>query len=216
MKTTPWLILGFTLAAQTALAGDEPIGFLERKDLPYPQDVPFEMEQTPAEVRAQNKQVVLDFYKVISDKREWTEENRKKYFHDDFIQHDPAEPNTSEAFFDFFRSGMGMGPPPEQSGDGEAPRPMMRMAGVASMDSNNSPVNWMVAEGDIVVVLRHRNWDWENGPVPVFNGLWVDVWRLEDGKIKEQWCTATPSDANLTKINQMLSEGKFPKNENWD
>jgi hypothetical protein len=40
-----------------------------------------------------------NLYKIISDKRQWTDENRKKYFADDFIQHDPAEPNTSAAFF---------------------------------------------------------------------------------------------------------------------
>lgn len=214
------LIVAATIGT-VSQAADAPLKFLERKNLSYPQDKPLPMPETSKDIREKNKQVVLDFYKVISDKRQWTDENRKKYFHDDFIQHDPAEPNTSEAFFNFFRN---MGPPggaPPTAG-GAAPanappaRPMMRMEGVVSMDSNNSPVNWMVAEGDIVVVVRHRNWKWEGGPTEVFNGIFVDIWRLEDGKIKEQWCSATPADANLNKIVAMMKEGKFPKNKNWD
>jgi predicted SnoaL-like aldol condensation-catalyzing enzyme len=92
----------------------------------------------------------------------------------------------------------------------------MKMVGESSDDANDSPVNWMVAEGDIVMVARHRNWEWKDGPTPVFNGIWVDIWKLKDGKIKEQWCTATPSDANVPKINQAIKDGKFPKSKNWD
>lgn len=221
----PQLLLAMTalLCAQTVLAADNnaaPLGFLERKDLPYPQDKPLPMPETTQDVREHNKQVVLDFYKIISDKRQWTEENRKKYFQDDFIQHDPAEPNTSEAFFNFFRN-MGPPSPPANAGSSGAaappkPRGPMKMEGPASSDSNGSPVNWMVAEGDIVVVLRHRNWEWKGGPNPTYNGIFVDVWRLKDGKIAEQWCSATTADANLNEIFSMMKQGKFPKNKNWD
>jgi predicted SnoaL-like aldol condensation-catalyzing enzyme len=213
-----------------AVAADQmPLSFLERKNMTTPQDRPLAMPASSAAVREKNKQVVLDFYKIISDKRQWTDANRKKYFHEDFVQHDPAEPNTSESFFNFFRS---MGPPGGAPGgappDAAAapagappvaatrPRRPMRMPGVSSSDSNGSPVNWMVAEGDIVVVVRHRNWDWQGGPTEVFNGIFVDIWKLQDGKIKEQWCSATPADANLNKIFSMLKEGKFPKGKNWD
>lgn len=226
MKTTLLVAMSSLLAVNMACAADAPLTFLERKNMSTPQSTPFKMAQTPEAVRDKNKQVVLDFYKVISDKRQWTDENRKKYFHDDFIQHDPAEPDTSEAFFNFFASNMG---PPGGAAPGGMAADMgatpagmaagmgaMRMVGVAAMDSNNSPVNWMVAEGDMVVVVRHRNWEWEGGPTPVFNGIFVDVWRLVDGKIKEQWCSATPADANLAKINSLLKEGKFPKRKEWD
>lgn len=228
MRTS--VVLGMAtmlLGAHMAVAADAPLKFLDRRDLSTPQDKPFKMEQTSEAVREKNKQVVLDFYKVISDKRQWTEENRKKYFHDDFIQHDPGEPDTSEAFFNFFRTmgapggapgGGAGGPPPEgmgapAAGMGSGP---MGMVGETSFDSNNSPVNFMVAEGDIVVVARHRNWEWKGGPTPVFNGIFVDIWRLEDGKIKEQWCSASPDDAQVAKINQLMKEGKFPKRKEWD
>lgn len=206
-----------SLFACVALAADPAtLGFLERKNLPYPQDKPLPMPQSTEAVREHNKQVVLDFYKVISDKRAWTDENRKKYFQDDFIQHDPAEPNTSEAFFNFFRNMMPPPAPSASSGATTAPPRQMRMPGFASADSNGSPVNWMVAEGDIVVVVRHRNWDWTGGPTPVYSGIFVDVWRLRDGKIAEQWCSATPADANLNKIFEMMKANKFPKGKDWD
>jgi predicted SnoaL-like aldol condensation-catalyzing enzyme len=229
MKAAIWITTSALFGAALTLAAEKaPLGFLERSNLSTPQDKPFVMPATSQAVRDKNKQVVLDFYKVISDKRQWTDDNRKKYFHDDFIQHDPAEPDTSEAFFSFFRS---MGPPggvppagavpggapPAGAPPAGAPRgPMMRMPGVTSNDSNGSPVNWMVAEGDYVVVVRHRNWNWEGGPTASFNGIFVDVWHLVNGKIKEQWCSATPADANLNKINSMLKDGKFPKRKSWD
>ena len=232
MKVKVCVALALLVGAQGAFAADAPLKFLERRDMSTPQDKPLPMAETSKEVRERNKQVVLDFYKVISDKRLWTEENRKKYFADDFIQHDPAEPNTSAAFFEFFRSmgppagaqgaagapqgAEGMSAPEGMGGEGMGGGPMMKMVGETSDDSNGSAVNWMVAEGDIVVVARHRNWEWEGGPTSVFNGVWVDIWRLENGKIKEQWCTATPSDANVPKINQAIKDGKFPKNPNWD
>lgn len=223
MKRLIWMVMTITAGLTMAQAADAPLNFLERRNMSTPQDRPLPMPETSKAVRERNKQVVLDFYKIISDQRQWTDENRKKYFADDFIQHDPAEPNTSEAFFNFFRN---MGPPgggaPPAAGAaapaaGAAPqRGPMRMEGVTSSDSIGSPVNWMVAEGDIVVVLRHRNWKWEGGPTPVFNGIFVDAWRLENGKIKEQWCSATPADANLNKIFAMMKENKFPKSKAWD
>ena len=207
-----------SFAVVASAASQSELGFLERKNLDHPQSTPFKMKQTSAAVREHNKQVVLDFYKVISDKKQWTDENAKKYFWPDFIQHDPAEPNTSADFFAFFRN---MGPPAGAAPGGAAPggapagamamRGPPKMVGNTSSDSNGSAVNWMVAEGDIVVVLRHRNWEWKDGPEPVYNGIFVDVWRLVDGKIKEQWCSATPSDANLAHIREFQAKGMFPK-----
>jgi predicted SnoaL-like aldol condensation-catalyzing enzyme len=224
MKTAVMITVSALCGVALALAAEKaPLDFLERKNLATPQAEPFVLLETPKSVREKNKRVVLDFYKVISDKRQWTDDNRKKYFHDDFVQHDPAEPDTSEAFFNFFRN-MGppdgappSGAPPAGAPPAGAPRgPMMRMPGFSSSDSNGSPVNWMVTEGDYVVVVRHRNWNWEGGPTPVYNGIFVDVWHLVNGRIKEQWCSATPADANLNKINAMLKEGKFPKRKSWD
>jgi predicted SnoaL-like aldol condensation-catalyzing enzyme len=232
MKLSVSIALAMVLSAQASFAADAPLKFLERRNLSTPQEKPFAMPETPKDVRERNKQVVLDFYKVISDKRQWTDENRKKYFADDFIQHDPGEPNTSEAFFNFFRTmgppgGQQGGAPPQGMGDGmtagmggEPPEGMgsgpMGMVGTASFDSNNSPVNWMVAEGDIVMVARHRNYEWKDGPTPVYNGVFVDIWRLENGKIKEQWCSASPSDSDSNRIKELMKAGKFPKNKNWD
>lgn len=213
MRSRLLLSLAALMCTQTLFAADAQLGFLERRDLPTPQDKPLPMPHTSDAVREHNKQVVLDFYKIISDKREWTDENRKKYFQDDFVQHDPGEPNTSAAFFDYFRHLM---PAKPAGAAGEQPRAPMKMVGKAASDSNGSPINWMVAEGDIVMVARHRNWEWKGGPTPVFNGIFVDIWRLKDGKIAEQWCSATPDDAHLPNIDQAMKAGEFPKNKDWD
>ena len=195
------------LVTAAPVRADDTLGFLERKNMTTPQSTPLPLPYTSDEVREHNKQVVLDFYKVISDHRAWTAANRDKYFAPDFVQHDPAEPSTSAAFFNFFSTPMG--PPP---GGGAAPaRRRMMMPGKTAEDSNGSPINWEVAEGDIVVVVRHRNWAWPGGPEPVYQGIFVDVWRLKDGKITDQWCSCTPADANLTKIFAMKKIGEFPK-----
>lgn len=194
-----------------AAAADADLKFLERRNLDYPQSTPLPMQQTSWKVREHNKQVVLDFYKIISDKRQWTPENARKYFWPDFIQHDPAEPDTSSAFFAFFNT---MRPPQNTAADAGTPPPPpgpRKQPGNYAVDSNGSPVNWMVAEGDIVVVARHRNWDWKDGPEPVYEGVFVDIWRVVDGKLKEQWCTATPADANLAHIREFIDKGTFPK-----
>ena len=194
------------LVAAAPTRADDTLGFLQRKNMTTPQSTPLPMPQTSDAEREHNKQVVLDFYKVISDHRAWTAANRDKYFDPNFVQHDPAEPSTSAAFFNFFSTPMG--PPP---GPGGQPRRRMMMVGTTANDSKGSPVNWEVAEGDIVVVVRHRNWAWPGGPEPVYNGIFVDVWRLKNGKITDQWCSCTPADANLTKIFAMKKIGEFPK-----
>ena len=218
MRTITAGVAGLILVAgallQSATAADADLKFLERRNLDHPQSTPLPMPQSSWQVREHNKQVVLDFYKIISDKRLWTPENARKYFWPDFIQHDPAEPDTSNAFFAFFNT---MRPPQSAPGDtstGSPPPPPpgpRKQPGNYAVDSNGSPINWMVAEGDIVVVARHRNWDWKDGPVPVYDGVFVDIWRVVDGKLKEQWCTATPADANLAHIREFIDKGMFPK-----
>jgi predicted SnoaL-like aldol condensation-catalyzing enzyme len=204
------LVLASALT-QALAAEDADLKFLERRNLDHPQSTPLPMPQSSWEVREHNKQVVLDFYKIISDKRQWTTENARKYFWPDFIQHDPADPDTSSAFFAFFNTMR----PPSSAADaaagGSPPPGPRKQPGNYSVDSNGSPLNWMVAEGDIVVVARHRNWDWKDGPAPVYEGVFVDIWRVVDGKLKEQWCTATPADANLAHIREFLDKGLFPK-----
>ena len=192
------------LTATAAARADDTLGFLQRKNMTTPQSTPLPMPVTSPAEQQRNKQVVLDFYKVISDHRAWTAANRDKYFAPDFRQHDPAEPDTSKAFFDYFNQMM----PPAAGGK---PRPRMMMVGTTANDSNGSPVNWMVAEGNAVVVIRHRNWPWPNGPQPVYNGIFVDVWLLKDGKITDQWCSCTPADANLPHIFAAMKAGDFPK-----
>ncbi len=86
---------------QSATAEEASLQFLERRNLDHPQSTPLPMPQSSRKVRERNKQVVLDFYKIISDQRQWTSENARKYFWPDFIQHDPTEPDTANALFAF-------------------------------------------------------------------------------------------------------------------
>lgn len=86
---------------QSASAEEASLQFLERRNLDHPQSTPLPMPQSSRKVRERNKQVVLDFYKIISDQRQWTSENARKYFWPDFIQHDPTEPDTANALFAF-------------------------------------------------------------------------------------------------------------------
>jgi predicted SnoaL-like aldol condensation-catalyzing enzyme len=152
--------------------------------------------------------VVLDFYHKVGDTRDWSEQSLLKYFDANFIQHDPSEPSTAKAYAQF----MGGLVPRTPAGNGQ-PRTggAYPMPGSTPKDANNSPVEWLFADGDIVVAVRRRNWDWPGGPESVFNGIFVDVWRVQHAKITEQWCSCTLADARLKHIAEAKAAGYWKK-----
>lgn len=185
---------------------------LSNESLSYPQDRPLPLPKVSEAEREHNKQVVLDFYHKVGDTRAWTTENLEKYFDPDFIQHDAAEPSTAPAYAQFMAAITGVGSAAPAAGGASPPKgPGFKMPGKTPSDANGSPVQWLIADGDLVVAARRRNWDWPGGPEAVYEGVFVDIWRLKDGKITEQWCSCTPDDAHLKLIAEAKTKGFWKK-----
>lgn len=181
---------------QCATAAD----FLAYHDLSCAQTGGLPLPKTTDAQREHNKELVLRFY-----------QGDMSVLADQFIQHDPAEPSTKAAWNKFFSYRMRAGgstKKPELGG------PMGY--GKVPVDQGGSPVEYLVAEGDIVVAMRFRWWPWEDGPEPIYKGLFVDVWRVDHDQLVEQWCTATPADASPRGIDMAKQEGSWVKFKNMN
>jgi predicted SnoaL-like aldol condensation-catalyzing enzyme len=181
------------LGAEIALGQSPPAAPAEvmpSKSFPYPQTAPIAIvPEVSRATQQKNKQLVLDFYKSVPDKRDWRWASASKYFAEDFIQHDPKEPSGGKAYAAYMgeatkRRTMDISRP-AGSGGAEIPR---------VVDSNNSPINTLFADGPYVIVVRRVNMPWPGGPVPVYGGFFADIWRLSNGRIVEQWCTCRDTD----------------------
>lgn len=174
--------------------------FLAYHDLPCAQSGGLPLPGANSALLEHNKELVLRFYQgdtsVIADQ---------------FIQHDPAEPSTRTAWLKFFQYRMrtaGSQKKPDLGG------PMGY--GKVPVDASGSPVEYLVAEGDMVIAMRFRWWPWENGPEPIYKGLFVDVWRVSHDQLVEQWCSATPEDATASGIALAKQEGAWVKFKNMN
>jgi predicted SnoaL-like aldol condensation-catalyzing enzyme len=167
--------------------------FLTNQNLPFAQTNGNWLPPVSAEQLEKNKRLVLRFYG-----------GDRSVLADDFIQHDPGEPSTRVAWTEFMKHRM----------EGKGPRPSVGGKpgyGDTARDSRGKPVNSMIAEGDIVVAVRQRDWDWSGGPEPVFKGIFVDIWRVQNDKLAEQWCSCTPSDAAIDLIQRAKDQGYWKK-----
>ncbi len=164
----------------------------ESGGLPLPAATPEQLEK--------NKELALRFYAGDTD-----------VLADQFIQHDPAEPSTKKAWKQFFQYRM------RTHDTVYKPTVGGKMGyGDTPVDADGKDINYLVAEGDIVVAIRFRWYPWPNGPEPVYKGLFIDVWRVKDGKLAEQWCSSTPNDATADGIRLAQKEGKWFKYKNFN
>ncbi|MGC3980230.1 MAG: hypothetical protein QM808_03135 [Steroidobacteraceae bacterium] len=174
--------------------------FLAYKDLSCPQTGGFPLPKASAEQLEKNKELVIRFY-----------QGDRSVIADNLIQHDPGEPSTRKAWEEFFSYRM-KGNAASNTKKPELGGPMGY--GVTPVDSTGSPVNYLIAEGDMVVALRFRWWEWPGGPEPIFKGVFADIWRVKDGKLAEQWCTCTPEDTSPAGTEMAKKDGKWIKFKN--
>lgn len=181
----PTLLGGLALAQSTPTA---PRRVIPRHSFPYAQTTPIPIRpQVPRATRERNEQLVLDFYHNVADKRDWSWKNVSKYLAADFIQHDPKEPSGGNAYAAFMaeatrRHAMR---PAAAAGGAKIPR---------VVDANNSPLETLFADGEYVIVVRRIDMPWPDGPLPVYGGYFVDIWRVHDGRMVEQWCSCRDTD----------------------
>jgi predicted SnoaL-like aldol condensation-catalyzing enzyme len=156
-------------------------GAAEDMTVPYRQDTPPQPKPISQKQRDANVKLVFSYYRRGKD---WSDETLSKIIAPDFIQHDVCEPSGRQAygqlFRDVFANGAGFAPDPNSKGWKDS-------AGQGFIRS-------IVADGDLVVVIRDMSRRWENGPVPWMKTTFVDIWRVQNGKITEQWASVVPGD----------------------
>jgi len=197
--------LGLAIGLLAPLAGRAAEPAPWELDRSYAQTSPIPVPAVPEAERLHNEQVVIDFYYKVAHVKDWSEANLLKYFDANFVQHDPSEPSTVHDYAHFLGSmKRPVGP------DGK-PAKTTVMPGHHALDANGYPVNATFSDGPYVFVVRQRNWAWTGGPETVFNSVFVDIWRLKNGKITDQWCSCTPADANLPHIAEAKAAGLWTK-----
>lgn len=174
--------------------------FLAYVDLPCGESGGLPLPPASADQLEKNKELVLRFYAGDRD-----------VLADNFIQHDPAEPSTRQGWSNFMKYRMGA----KDTAYGPTLGGKMGY-GTTPEDADGKDINYLVAEGDMVVAIRFRWFPWPNGPEPIYKGIFVDVWRVKDGKLAEQWCSATPGDASMSAINRAKQNGDWVKFKNMN
>lgn len=113
------------------------------------------IEQTPKHIR--NKEIVLDFYKIIFEDREPLKAI-ERHVGDTYTQHNPDYADGPEA---------------------------IKVAFPAVIEANpdmSFDIKRVVAEGDLVVLHNHYKANKDERGISI-----MDIFRLEDGKIVEHW-----------------------------
>lgn len=181
--------ISWTLIADRAVAADpnaSASAAMSEQSLPYVESQPLALPDVPDAVRTANKQLVLDFYRLVLQKQDFRDESVGRYLAPQFHNHDPVEPGTAAGYAAFWRALLDIskrnhtGPP--FSGDG------------TPKDAAGSPVQTLIADGDLVVVIRRRDYPWPEGQAGVYRSYFADIWRVQDGRIVDQWCTCLASD----------------------
>lgn len=124
-------------------------------------------------VQIQNKRIIYDFWRKVFEAGHV--ELVPLYMHKDYIQHNPNIPNGRDAFVSFL--------------SGFRPTPLPIKARV------ESPLVAITADGDLVTLYSVMTLPNPNKPGETYTTTWFDMFRLENGRIKEHWDPATINPA---------------------
>lgn len=150
----------------------------------YRQDSPPEPAAITQQQREANVRLVFSYYRRGGD---WSDKTMLTMLSPNFIQHDVCEPSTEQAYAKMFRDQLASGGMPESKNAEPQSQGMKDSAGHGLIRS-------IVADGDLVVVIRDLNRRWPGGPVPWMKTTFVDIWRVQNGKMTEQWASTVPGD----------------------
>lgn len=158
------VVLGFvTISAVTLFGQGVPI-------TPNPKGWD-EMVKGPNKKLEANKRLVYNFWREVIDSRHT--DLAPKYLAEDYIQHNPGMAPGLPAFMETF-SRLGGGKPP----------------GPINAVLSRPPIA-LIAEGDLVLICWIRDYTDPKDPTKKYNSGWFDLFRIENGKIKEHWDAAT-------------------------
>ena len=174
---------GILAAAAAVALAHVPSGRAADSDrtAPFRQDTPPQSAPISQAERDANVKLVFSYYRRGGD---WSDETLAKIMAPDFIQHDVCEPSGRQAYGQLFRDqfakqGNFVPDPNSRGWKDSAGRGLIRS---------------IVADGDQVVVIRDIERRWPGGPTEWMKSTWVDIWRVKNGKITEQWASIIPGD----------------------
>ena len=116
-----------------------------------------------------NKTLVLNLFREILEARHM--ELADKYLAADFIQHNPNAANGLAALKQYFSA---------QNNPARDIQPKVQRKMVALM-----------GEGDIVLAVSPRELTDPKDKTQKYTTSWLDMWRIENGKMAEHWDAAT-------------------------
>lgn len=113
-----------------------------------------------------NKQVVYHIQKDLLEANHWNEAG--KWLSARYIQHNPNAASGLKGVVHFFTQVLKRQPTP-----------------VAA--KIKTPIVAVIAEGDLVTVLRPYEVKDPKDPSKIYTTTWFDTWRIVDGKADEHW-----------------------------
>lgn len=211
--------LGVAGLAAGVATGKEPaveycgVRAMDWKPMTCRQEKPVPVNKVSASVQERNKQLIIDVYQKFFRAKAYTAENAAKYFAPDFVQHDQTESSTAEGFAAMW-SAVGGTPPtaPRTALNGPfakfADQPWFRDL---PLDSEGNAINYTFADGDFVIVMRPLPTSWPGGPSTLWQAWFTDVWRVQNGRITDQWCSCLTPPAAGTQGPLRLAPGSLEK-----
>jgi len=112
---------------------------------------------------AETKRIIQDFLFTATQGPEGPEAAFDKYCDEDYIQHNPRVSNGREGFIEF-------------------------MTAVRACKNFSVIDKRLIVEDDMVFVHAEvTGFHWPDEPEPETKIAWADIFRIENGKIKEHW-----------------------------
>lgn len=153
----PLALLVFAFAALTVVKAHAQVAVVPHADQE-------QMLASPDSRLAANKRLVYDFWREVFEAGHM--ELAEKYMAEGYIQHTPNVPTGRAAFIAFFSKNV-------------APQPIEPRV--------KTPLVGIVAEGDFVVLVFVRELADPKDSAQKYTTTWLDMFRLENGKIAEHW-----------------------------
>ena len=142
--------------------------FLVRAQVPVQANSNHEQLLASADSRvAANKRLVYDFWREVFEGGHM--ELAERYMAESYVQHNPNVPTGRAAFVEFFSKFA-------------KPKPVEPRV--------KAPLVAVVAEGDLVVLSFVREAPDPKDATKKYTTTWVDMFRVEGGKIAEHWDAA--------------------------
>lgn len=128
------------------------------------------MTQQERSTEAANKQVVLDMWHTVLNRRDYAAAGQ--YIARDYIQHSPSAGQGLDALIEFLKWELGE----------EGP--------LAPGTYELTQFEFVLAEGDLVQLMFQRTIPDPKDPTRTIPVWWYDTYRLRDGLIVEHWDSA--------------------------